>query len=113
MKKEKPVLVTFRDKKLEEEYEQLKKSKYHDWQLYTSIERAISEIKKNPLKGIKIQKKLWPKEYIKKYGITNLWKYNLRGSWRLIYTIKEDEAIILNIILDWFSHKEYEKKFKY
>ncbi len=62
---------------------------------------------------IKIPKKLWPAEYIKSYNITNLWKYNLPNAWRLIYTIKEDEVMILNVILEWFDHKGYEKRFGY
>lgn len=70
-------------------------------------------MKKDPLCGIKIQKRLWPKEYKKKYGITNLWKYDLPNGWRLIYTIESDEVKIINIILEWFDHKEYSKRFKY
>lgn len=45
--------------------------------------------------------------------LTNLWKYDLPDAWRLIYTIKEDEIKILSIILEWFDHKEYERKFNY
>jgi hypothetical protein len=50
---------------------------------------------------------------VKEYGITNLWKYDLPNAWRLIYTIKEDEVTILNVILEWFDHKEYGRRFKY
>ncbi len=70
-------------------------------------------MKKNPASGTKIPKKVWPKIYQKEYGITNLWKYDLPNAWRLIYTIKEDEVMILGVILEWFDHKEYEKRFKY
>jgi len=42
-----------------------------------------------------------------------VWKYNLPGAWRLIYSIQGGEAIIITIILDWMDHKTYEKKFKY
>jgi len=38
---------------------------------------------------------------------------DLPDGWRLVYTIKEDEVRILNIILEWFDHKDYEKRFKY
>src|SRR3989338_2034692 len=61
----------------------------------------------------KIKKQLWPKEYIKQYGITNLWKYDLPNAWRLIYTIESDEVKIMGIVLEWFTHKEYEKRFNY
>ena len=70
-------------------------------------------MKNNPACGIKIPKRLWPKIYLQKYSITNLWKYGLPNGWRLIYTIKEDEIMILNVILEWFDHKEYERRFKY
>ena len=110
---EKPVYVTFGDKKIENEFEILKEGKFEDKQLYNFINRAIKDLKANPITGIKISKKLWPNEYIKKYSITNLWKYDLPNGWRLIYTIQTNEVMILNVILEWFDHKGYEKKFKY
>ena len=70
-------------------------------------------MKKDPFVGIKIPKKLWPKEYGKNYGINNLWKYDLPNAWRLIYTVKGDAVQIVAIILEWFDHKKYERKFKY
>jgi len=50
---------------------------------------------------------------IKKYKISNLWKYDLTNGWRLIYTIESDEIRIISIILEWFDHKNYEKRFGY
>lgn len=111
--KDKPIYVAFADSKLENDFEKLQKSKFEDKQLYTFIERAIDDLKKNPTCGTKIPRKLWPKEYIKEYQITNLWKYDLPNAWRLIYTILEDKVMILNVILEWFSHKDYERKFRY
>ena len=109
----KPKYVIFRDKKLEATFEDLKTGKFQDKKLYEFIDRAIKDIKKDPTCATKIPKKLWPKTYIQKYSITNLWKYNLPSGWRLTYTIKTDEVMILNVILEWFNHKEYEKRFKY
>ena len=63
--------------------------------------------------GIQIQKKLIPKEYITKYEIDNLWKYNLPNAWRLIYTVANNKVTVLSIVLEWMTHKEYEKRFKY
>ena len=111
--KDKPTYVAFADSKLENVFEKLQKSKFEDKQLYTFIERAIDDLKKNPACGTKIPRKLWPKDYIKEYQITNLWKYDLPNAWRLIYTILEDKVMILNVILEWFSHKDYERKFRY
>ncbi len=112
IKIDKPIYVTFAEKKLEENYELLCKGDFVDARLYLAINRAIANLKLNN-SGIKIAKNLWPKIYIKKYLITNLWKYDLPNGWRLIYTIKTDDVMILNVILEWFNHKEYEKRFKY
>ena len=109
----KPIYVAFRDKKLESAFDKLKDGKFQDKQLCKFIERAVKDLKKSPICGIKIQRRLWPKIYVQKYNITNLWKYDLPNGWRLIYTIKVDEVMILNIILDWFDHKGYERKFGY
>ena len=94
-------------------FESLKKGNSQDKKLYDFIDRATKDLKKDPTCAIKIPKRLWPKIYIQNYGITNLWKYDLPSGWRLIYTIKTDEVMILSVILEWFNHKEYERKFKY
>jgi len=57
---------------------------------------------------------LIPKGYEKRFGrLDNLWKYNLPNAWRLIYTVKYGELIVLSIILEWVAHKEYENRFNY
>ncbi|MEK6904999.1 MAG: hypothetical protein AABX24_01220 [Nanoarchaeota archaeon] len=109
----KEISVVFITTKIKQEWEALKEGKFEDKQLYHFIDRAIDDLKANPTCGIKIAKHLWPKEYVKKHGITNLWKYDLPNAWRLIYTIESDEVKIVNVILEWFDHKEYEKRFKY
>jgi len=109
----KEIYVAFISKKLKEEFETLKEGKFEDKELYEFINRAIDDLKVNSTCGIKIPKNLWPKDYITKYGITNLWKYDLPNGWRLIYTIEADEIRIMNIILEWFDHKEYERRFGY
>ncbi|MFH1452033.1 MAG: type II toxin-antitoxin system RelE/ParE family toxin [archaeon] len=109
----KEISVAFVSQKIKEEFERLKAGRFEDERLYNFIIRAIEDLKKNPTSGIKVPKKLWPKLYKNKYEITNLWKYDLPNAWRLIYTIETDEVRIMNIILEWFNHKEYEKRFKY
>ena len=100
--------VGFISQKLKHQFDTLK-----DKQLYHFIDHAIDDLKKNPACGTKIQKKLWPKEYKKKYEITNLWKYDLPSGWRLLYSVANGDVVVLAIIIEWFSHKEYERKFKY
>ena len=110
---DKPISVAFASLKIEKSFETLQKGRYEERQLHTFIQRAITDLKKDPACGTIIPRKLWPKPYIQKYQIANLWKYDLPNAWRLIYTIFEDKIMILNVILEWFSHKDYEKRFGY
>ena len=77
--------VGFIDQKVKEEYE---KAKTDNPQLFKFLERATDDLKENPFCGTKIPKNLWPKDYIRKYSINNLWKYDLPNAWRLrdLYT---------------------------
>lgn len=105
--------VWFGHEKAKNAYESLKEGKYEDQELYGFISRAIEDLKKDPFCGISIPKNLIPKIYKTKYDVDNLWKYNLPNAWRLIYFIKGDNVKILSIILEWFDHKEYERRFNY
>lgn len=109
----KEISVAFIDKALKEHFELLRQGKFEDRQLYNLIDRALSNLKQKPDCGTKIRKEIWPKKYVKKYAITNLWKYNLPNGWRLVYTIESDEVRIISIILEWFNHKDYTRRFKY
>ena len=102
--------VIFANDKTETEFYSLDKND----ELRKYIERAIRDIQQNAFCGIQIPKRLFPKEYIQKYGIKNLWKYDMPDSWRLIYTITTPTKVeVLSIILEWFNHKEYERRFGY
>ncbi len=81
--------------------------------LFNSIKQKINLLRNNPNYGIHIPKNKIPKEYIKNYDVNNLWKVNLSGAWRMIYTIRGSEIDIISLILDIMNHKDYEKKFKY
>ena len=91
----------------------MKNSKTEDKKLHKWINRAMDDLEDNAFCGIQIQKRLIPKVYIEKYGLDNLWKYDLPKGWRLIYSVVNGEVQILSIILEWMSHKDYEKRFKY
>ena len=106
----KDAFVGFIDQKAKEEYEKAQKE---NPQLFKFLERATDDLKENPFCGIKIPRKLWPEFYIRKYSIDNLWKYDMPNAYRLIYTIVKDEIKILAVLLEWFDHKEYEKRFGY
>ena len=102
----------FADKKVEEAYNGLEHDSANK-QLYKFIKRALGDIKENQECGIAIPKKLIPKVYIKKYGINNLFKYDLPGGWRLLYSLEEGKIEIMAIIIEWMNHKDYERRFGY
>ena len=106
----KPSKVVFVSDELEKDFNELK----DDDPIKKGMIRAIKDLKENSFCGIQIPKRLFPKEYIKKYGINNLWKYDLPNGWRLLYTVTpENEVELISSILDWFNHKDYEKKMRY
>ena len=102
--------VVFVNEKVQREFDNLTE----DNGIKKYIKRAIEDIKQNAFCGIQIPKRLFPKEYVLRHSIKNLWKYDLPDGWRLVYTITTPNKIeILSIILEWFSHPEYEKRFNY
>lgn len=106
--------IVFGDDKVKISFDKLKSSKTEDKRLYKWLTRAFEDLEENAFCGIQIPKKLIPKEYEKKFGnLDNLWKYNLPNAWRLVYTIKDSDVIVISIILEWLDHKEYERKFNY
>ena len=102
--------VVFLNADLKESFDDLSKS---DPRLSKEIGKALNEICKDHLVGRQVKKKLIPKSLIREYKIKNLWIYNLRKNWRLIYSIDGDEVELIAIILDWMNHKEYERLFKF
>lgn len=81
--------------------------------IFRSIERVKAWLKENPFVGDQVKKGQIPNYYIKKYGVTNLWRIELSNYWRLIYTIQSNEVEIIDFVLDIIDHKEYDKKFGY
>ena len=77
------------------------------------VEKALDVLKENMFAGQLIEKKKFPKIYVVKYGITNLYKYNLDRSYRLTYTIVADRSGVAIVVLEILNHKEYEKRFGY
>lgn len=71
------------------------------------------DLKQNATKGEKVQKQLWPKRYVRKYGINNLYRYRLGAGYRLTYTIVDKDNIITSVLLDILNHTEYNKLFGY
>ena len=102
--------LQFVNGKLKKAFKKLEKS---DIRLYNFISRAFKDIEENVFCGIQIPKNRIPKEYVKKFNVKNVWKYNLPNAWRLLYGIEGKQFIIISVILEWFDHKTYERRFKY
>ncbi len=70
-------------------------------------------LKTKPNKGFQIKKEQIPDIYFKKYEIDNLWKYDLSEDWRMVYTITGNGREITVQIIEWFEHKQYDRRFGY
>lgn len=100
----------FADEKCRAAFNKLKKS---EAEFFSHLNTAIDELEKNAFCGIQIPKRLIPKSYLQKYGIDNLWKYNLPGAFRMLYSVASDVETVVVIIIEWADHKSYERRFKY
>ena len=104
-----PSKVRFSDGKIQKAFEKLGGGIGENKELYAWLIQAFENIEKNAFCGIQIPKRLIPKEY----GVSNLWKYDLPNAWRLLYSVENQKIYIVSIILEWLTHKEYERKFRY
>ena len=77
------------------------------------IEKGIAKLVEDREAGQKIQKRLWPRYYEQKYGISNLWRLRLDSYWRMIYTIIGESLRIVTVVLEVMNHKDYDKRFGY
>ncbi len=102
--------VVFAEDKLQKEFDNLTEKD----QLKIQIKKAIINLQSNAFCGIQIPKRLIPETYFKRYKIENLWKYDLPDGWRIVYSVMPQNRIeILSVILEWFNHKDYERRFHY
>ena len=81
--------------------------------LFESIKQKIELLKENPEYGVHIAKNKIPYEYKQQFDVNNLWKLNLSGAWRMIYTIRGSEIDIISLVIEIMPHKKYDRKFKY
>ena len=82
-------------------------------QLLKAINREKANLKIDPQCGIHIPRKYIPKKLIERYGTDRLWKIDLVGYWRLIYTIVGDDVKIIAFVLEFMDHDRYNKLFGY
>src|SRR3989344_8368618 len=90
--------------------EQAPKSKTEQ-SILNAVNKKSELIKANPHYGEPISHDLIPKEYVQKYGITNLFRVELPNFWRMLYTLtnSESEIEIIAFVLDIIDHKKYNK----
>jgi len=105
--------ISFADANPKESYYRLETGNLSDRELFRTISKALDRIEENVFCGIQIPKRLIPKEYVEKYNVRNLWKYNLPKGWRIIYSILGDQIIIISLVIEWMNHKHYERRFNY
>ena len=95
----------------EETYNQLIEQKSDT--MLKAIKDKIEHIQNNPHFGQPIAKRLIPKRYTLKYGITNLFRIELPYYWRMLYTLTNDDVTIVAFVLEIMDHKKYDKRFNY
>ncbi len=66
--------------------------------ILNSIKKKVELIKMNPHYGNPMAKKLIPKEYVLKYGVTNLFRIELSGFWCMLYTLTNDETEVVSCL---------------
>jgi len=82
-------------------------------QLKKHIDDAMDLLKLDPLRGNKIEKKLWPKRYIDEHGISNLLRYQLPEGYRMLYTIASTSKETICLLIEVLTHKGYDRLFGY
>ena len=79
----------------------------------TSINNAIRNLKINPHYGDLIPRKYLNSKLVEKYGTDKIFRIELVGYWRLLYTLIGEETKIIAFILEYMDHETYNKLFGY
>jgi mRNA-degrading endonuclease HigB of HigAB toxin-antitoxin module len=77
------------------------------------VDQVIDEMKQDKNLGDYIKKKPWPDKYVKTHEVANLYRLEIGGNHRLIYTIRGRTEDRVYQLLDLLTHKEYDKLFGY
>ncbi len=82
-------------------------------QLLKAIDRTKDNLKIDPQFGTHIPRKNVGKGATKRYGTDRLWKIDLVGYWRMIYTIIGRDVKVVAFVLEFMNHNNYNKIFGY
>ena len=80
---------------------------------YREIEGILDLLKDDPGCGDRIRRGLWPRQYVKKYGISTLFRIELSKGHRMTYTVSGTRDSKIVTVLEVLDHKEYENRFGY
>ncbi len=91
-----------------------------DGWLLKKVEEVEKLLKDNRELGRKLPDDIWPKPYVKKWGLINLYKCDLGRKWRMTYTLITDleepitsQERVVVFVLEVLSHPEYNRRFRY
>jgi hypothetical protein len=84
-----------------------------DSYLLKIVDSGLDVLKGNMFAGERVERRKFPRSYVQKYGVNNLYKYNLDSRIRLIYTLIADESGVVVVVLEILDHKKYEERFGY
>jgi len=82
-------------------------------QILSSLTIARYNIESDHFYGDLIPKRNITKQIIDRYKTTKIFRVELVGYWRLLYTIMGHESSIVVLILDFMDHDRYNKLFGY
>ncbi|MEI6293165.1 MAG: hypothetical protein WCP36_05755 [Methanomicrobiales archaeon] len=107
------VTIYFASEEIKQQYTILENGSSEEKVLFSLLNKSIDSLFANVFCGIQIPKKQIPKKYLKTYKITNLWKLNISSSYRLVYSVASADDGTIAVVIEWFDHKEYERRFNY
>ena len=81
--------------------------------LLNILDAGLDVLKLNMFAGERVERKKFPRYYVQKYGVNNLYKFNLDSSTRLMYTLVAEEIGVALVVLEVLDHKKYEGRFGY
>jgi len=77
------------------------------------VDSGLDVLKGNMFAGERVERRKFPRYYVQKYGVNNLYKFNLDSRTRLIYTLVADESGVAVVVLEVLDHKKYDERFGY
>ncbi len=80
-------------------------------QVHKHLARLAEDLDEDPTRGDHISLKLVPDSFS---GLRNLWRAELPGAWRALYTIAGYPSRDLRVVIVWVGdHKAYDRLFGY